>query len=164
MTTPAEPEPLYPDDEDLGATRVWTLPLQGERTLTLTARFLGLGSSRSQVHSHPGDDNPDDRRCFACRWYEPRIFKESDGEQRYMLYTVGASEVAGEIDRIKYRYAADAYEAVMILSVPHQSDKNKRFLSAPAKEMFLTASSFDAVIACANDCMDAVEAGQRRTA
>lgn len=140
-------EPLYPDDHDLGVTRKWSLPRQDSPAhLIVSAQFIGLGTSQEDVHSHSGPVLTDDRRCLACRWFEARLFLTKEEDQRYLLYKVGASNIPGEVDRIRYRHAKDAFEAVLFMSVPHNTDPKARFLGAPAKDMFITAGAFDDAI------------------
>lgn len=147
MTEKTAAEPLYPDDHDLGRLHEWRLPRQDSpEHLTVEAQFIGLGTSQEDMHSHSGPVLTDDRRCLACRWFEARMFLTKDEGQRYLLYKVGASNIPGEIDMIRYRYVKDAYEAVLCMSVPHNTDPKARFLGAPVKDMFTTAGAFDDAI------------------
>jgi hypothetical protein len=132
---------LYPQPDEVGDTDVWKLPLTyGE--LEVEAVFLGVSSSRQDGHSHSGDVVTDDRPCKRCRWFEPRIFRETGGERRYVLYTLGCSDVPGEKDFIRYKYARDAYEAVANMKTPHR-ETGKRAIVGVTKRMFEMAAAFD---------------------
>jgi hypothetical protein len=109
---------LYPQLDEVGETDVWCLP-QSVGYAEVKARFLGVSTSRQAVHSHPGDYVTDTRKCHRCRWFEPRLFRETSGVRRYLIYTIGCSDVPGEIDLIRLRWARDGYEAVSLLKTPH---------------------------------------------
>jgi hypothetical protein len=131
----------YPQPDEAGDIAVWTLPLAyGE--LEIEAQFLGVASSQQDGHSHPGEIVTDNRKCARCRWFEPRIFRETDGERRYILYTVGCSDVPGEKDLIRYRYARDGYEAVANMKTPHPVT-GVRAIVGVTKRLFEQAASFD---------------------
>lgn len=133
---------LYPQSDEAGEEDVWVLPLDYGQ-LQVEGRFLGMDSSQQDGHSHPGEVVVDDRRCARCRWFEPRIFRETGGERRYVLYTIGCSDVPGEKDFIRYRYARDAYEAVANMKTPHPQT-GVRAIVGVTQRMFTQASAFDA--------------------
>lgn len=141
MITDERRAELYPQEDEIGDQDTWRLPLQDGKILEIDAVFLGVASARQDKHNHSGEHAPEGRRCPACRWYEPRIFKVSDSG-KYLLYTLGCSDLPGEIDVPRYRYAADAFEAVFNMAT-HDPEKNTRFLTTPARMMFLKASEHD---------------------
>lgn len=134
---------LYPQPDEVGEDLVWELPLSYGK-LTVEGVFLGMASARQDKHNHAGQYPPQGRRCPACRWYEPRLFREGDGERRYVLYSLGCSDLPHETDRPRYRYAADADEAIFSMSTPKDGT---RFLTAPAMSMFRMAAGYDPDIA-----------------
>lgn len=139
---------LYPQDDEVGETDIWDLPLEHDKDLEVRGIFLGVASARQDKHNHGGDFTPPGRRCPACRWYEPRIFRETGSERRYVLYTLGCSNMPGETDRPRFRFAADAHEAIFIMSTPKG---DTRFLTAPAMKMFEMAAGHDIEIKKALD-------------
>lgn len=145
MITDARRSELYPTPDEVGEEDTWHLPLLRAGTLDLDAVFLGVASARQDRHNHPGEFAPADRRCPACRWYEPRIFRISDSG-KYLVYTLGCSDMPGEVDVPRYRYAADAYEVIFNMSTIDEVTGN-RFLTIPAKQMFLMAAEHDPDIA-----------------
>jgi len=136
---------LYPQPDEVGESDTWRLPLVQEKELELNAEFLGVASARQDKHNHSGEFAPKGRRCPACRWYEPRIFRVI-ATGKYLLYTLGCSNLPGEIDVPRYRYAADAHEAIFNMAT-HDAEKGTRFLTTPAKMMFLMAAENDPAIA-----------------
>lgn len=134
-------EELYPQSDETGEEDLWRLPLT-HGDLEIEARFLGVASSQQDGHSHPGETVIDSRKCSRCRWFEPRIFRETSGERRYILYTIGCSDVPGETDFIRYKYARDAYEAVANMKTPHPQT-GVRAIVGVTKRMFEQAAAFD---------------------
>lgn len=145
MITDARRAELYPQPDEIGDHDTWHLPLLHEGTLDLDAVFLGVASARQDKHNHAGEFADRGRRCPACRWYEPRIFRVGDSG-KYLMYTLGCSDVPGEVDVPRYRYAADAHEAIFNMAT-HDSEKSTRFLTTPARMMFLMAAEHDRAIA-----------------
>lgn len=145
MITDERRADLYPQEDEVGESDTWRLPLLSDKELVFEGDFLGVASARQDRHNHAGDFAQKGRRCPACRWYEPRIFKIKD-TGKYLLYTLGCSEVPGEIDVPRYRYAVDAFEAVFNMAT-HDSEKSTRFLTTPARMMFLMAAEHDPAIA-----------------
>lgn len=139
MITDSARTELYPQEDEVGDSLRWDLPLN-HGGLEFEGIFLGVASARQDRHAHGGEFTPPGRRCPACRWYEPRIFRETTGAHRYVLYTLGCSDLPGETDRPRYRYAADAYEAIFIMSTPKG---DTRFLTSPAMRMFEMAAVRD---------------------
>ena len=136
---------LYPQPDEVGDRFIWELPLLHDKTLEIEAVFLGVSTARQDKHTHSGEFTPKGRRCPACRWYEPRIFKVTESG-KYLLYTLGCSDLPGEVDVPRYRYAADAFEAIFNMAT-HDPEKNTRFLTTPARIMFLMAAEHDEGIA-----------------
>lgn len=145
MITDERRAELYPQEDEVGEADVWHLPLMHGKTIDVDGTFLGVASARQDKHNHAGEHAPQGRRCPACRWYEPRIFK-IEGNGKYLLYTLGCSDLPDEIDVPRYRYATDAFEAIFNMAT-HDAEKNARFLTTPARLMFLMAAEHDEAIA-----------------
>jgi hypothetical protein len=151
---------LYPQADEVGEEAVWELPL-GEifaapgrdpdahhgGFLTVDGVFIGVATARQDKHNHAGPFAPRERRCPGCRWFEPRIFRELTGKRRYVMYTLGCSNMPGESDRPRYRYANDAFEAIFVMSTEKDDGSGARFLSGPAQRMFDMAAQQDPEIA-----------------
>lgn len=108
---------LYPQPDEVGDTDDWDLPTM-DRQVSFRGRFLGAATSQQETHSHSGEVVTDNRKCARCRWFEPRIFWDLNAG-RYVLYTIGCSDVPGEVDLIRFRYGRDAYEAITVMMTPH---------------------------------------------
>lgn len=125
-------EIVYPTEEDIGVSRSWDLPLDYGQ-LQFDGELLGLATTHQEAHTHPGEFAPRGRKCQGCRWSELHIFRESDDDRRFIIYTVGASDVPEEIDRCRVRYGSDAWEAVYALSSQHGEDPERRMISFVAR-------------------------------
>jgi hypothetical protein len=141
ITDPHRTE-LYPQPDEVGEEFDLDLPLE-HGSLPVHGVFLGVASARQDKHNHAGEFTPGGRRCPACRWYEPRLFRETAPPRRYVLYTLGCSNMPGETDRPRYRFAEDAYEAIFTMSTP---SGDTRFLTAPAMALFKMAALHDVEI------------------
>lgn len=139
MTT--DRDELYPQPDEIGEIDHWCLPLNyGE--LTIIGQFLGVSTSQQSEHSHPGPFVTDDRKCPRCRWFEPRMFHETEGEHRYVMYTIGCSDVPSEKDLIRYRFGRDAHEALAVMKTPHPKT-GIRSLVGVTRRMFEQAAELD---------------------
>lgn len=153
-----EPEP--PPAHNVGRAGVWRLPLlspadsrlvsdSGE--LRLSGTFIGFGSSHNDAHNHDaGAPKPGDRPCSACRWFESRLFRVTDGPDRerlglYVVYNVGQSVVAGEQPRYSYTAARSPYEVIEVLTTVRSRDDGgvRRVLGNPARRMLGQAAFHD---------------------
>jgi hypothetical protein len=131
---------LYPQPDEVGETDVWELPTMNG-TIFVEGTFLGSATSQQESHSHAGETVPDDRKCPRCRWFEPRIFWEQD-RSRYVLYTIGCSDVPGEVDFIRFRFGRDAHEAITSMMTPHPVT-GVRGIVGVTKRMFEEAAKHD---------------------
>jgi hypothetical protein len=139
--------PELPDHEEAGSMGEWPLPVSdtGE-VLTVTGRFLGVGSSARSAHApHLGEFAEAGERCRACRWFEARIFRfgeNADGD--FVVYNVGQSVVPGETPRYTVRRVASAEEVVDLLT--RRSDGGvggSSTVSLPAEIVLSTAAQHD---------------------
>lgn len=131
---------LYPQPDEVGEEDVWVLPtMQGE--IEVDGIFLGSATSQQDSHSHSGEVVTDDRKCARCRWFEPRLFREQN-TKRYVMYTIGCSDVPGERDLIRFRYGRDAYETIATMKTPHPVT-GERGIVGVTKRMFDKAAEFD---------------------
>src|SRR5206468_5631751 len=86
-----------PTDTHVGRVARWTLP-SGNDVVEIVGEFLGISTSyQPQHHYHRGTFADAGDRCRACRWFEPRIFRESGGARRYLIHRTGRSAVPGEV-------------------------------------------------------------------
>lgn len=131
---------LYPQTDEVGEEDVWVLPTMQEE-VEIEGIFLGFATSQQDAHSHTGDVVTDDRPCRRCRWFEPRLFRER-GLGRYVMYTIGCSDVPGEKDLIRFRYGRDAYEAIATMKTPHPVT-GVRGIVGVTKRMFDQAADHD---------------------
>lgn len=130
-----------PTSGSVGYVGEWTLPLDdwedGEE-LHFRAKFLGFATSYQPKHrDHPGQYAEQGDRCGACRWFEPRIFREVDGARRYLLYNIGDTVVPGEETRYRYQWMLSADDILNALVV----DGNQ--LSLPARRVIAEAVGHD---------------------
>lgn len=138
-----------PRADDLGVEDTWTL-LTERGEIEIRAVFLGFGSSQRTDHwpvAHPNGGYESDpvpvARCRACRWYELRIFRELDGEQRYFNYHIGVSIVPGEKNRHSYRYLASAHDVIDDLATRRHESAQDGTVALPAAQALDDAIEFD---------------------
>lgn len=135
-----------PGGVDSGREATWRLPTVitddddvVDGVLTLTARFLGLGSSRYDRHAdHPGRWATREERCGQCRWYELRLFRVSRND--YVLYHVGRSQVPGEVDLCRHERAYSPQEVIERCVVRHPG---RASLTRPSARALAQAAPFD---------------------
>jgi len=135
-----------PGFDQVGWIDHWILPGVGE-PIILDGTFLGMSSSRRTEHRGHDDTEfaPQGIRCSACRWFEPRIFRETDEPKRFLLHQTGVSIVPGETNRIRLEYALTGEEVIAVMvtrrSLPNGSQD--AFLTMPASRVLAQASAFD---------------------
>lgn len=122
----------YPIIDDVGTTQAWDLPLDYGR-LQFTGVLLGMATTYQDAHTHPGQYAPKGRKCQGCRWSELHVFQETSGDKRFIIFTVGASDVPGEVDRCRVRYGKDPWEVVYNLSSQHPENTERRLISFVAR-------------------------------
>jgi hypothetical protein len=136
---------VLPGVDDVGRSRVWELPM-GEETLSIDARFLGMGSSRRDRHDHPAPDlaRPG-QKCSACRWFEPRIFREREGRRRFLVHHTGRSVVPGEMDRTRAEWVLTPAEVIesMLTRRNVGGVQQVPYLTKPAARVLAQASEHD---------------------
>jgi hypothetical protein len=140
--------PTLPGPQDLGRFGVWVLPMQDGTKIDFEGYFLGLSSSRKPNHeNHAGSAfgmsgtwTSLDHRCGACRWFEPRIFVQGDGQRFYGLYKLGATIVPGESNRISFEQAAGAFELIELLTVPKDG---RAVLTIPGRRVLTQGMGYD---------------------
>lgn len=135
-----------PTLESVGLTQEWVIPTGGNRELRFHAKLLGVVSSRRPVHdrSHAGREYASQgEQCGACRWFEPRIFREVSRTMlgRYLVHFAGMSIVPGETTRLRYEWAVSPHEVVEVLTTRHD---RSAFLTIPAARVLSQAANFDA--------------------
>lgn len=144
-----------PTLESVGLIETWVIPAGRGPEVTLHGKLLGVVSSRRPVHdrSHAGREYASQgEQCGACRWFEPRIFREVIPDEkygfsptkttqgRYLVHFAGMSIVPGETTRLRYEWAVSPHEVIEVLTTRH--DKSV-FLTIPAARVLSQAANFD---------------------
>lgn len=100
----------------------FTITTEQQGTWTFEAERLASDTSYSPRHNHdttfvlPGTDaNGRKNKCAACRWHEVDIYRTDKGE--YILHTVGASNVPGEIDFARLSRTDSPYTLIELATV-----------------------------------------------
>lgn len=114
---------LLPGPDLVGTTSTWSLPGSDGVLLVVRADFIGWASSRTASHwdHRPGTFASVSTRCRACRWFEPRIFREvrdpdDPDPERYLVHSAGMTAVPGEHILTKHAWALSADEVLDLLS------------------------------------------------
>jgi hypothetical protein len=135
-----------PDESDVGNAAEWIL-LSGSEELRVNALFLGVGTSYTSWHKHPPDRHAElNERCRACRWFEPRIFREVSGQRRYLVHRAGRSIIPGEVSYTSHEWVHGAYEVIEVLTTRRRdADTGNRlpYLTHPAARVLAQAASHD---------------------
>jgi len=115
---------LLPKRDLVGTTEHWTLPA-GNSFVELDGRFLGFSTSYRHRHINHAHNEfaVASERCSACRWFEPRIFRETEGQRRFLIHRAGISIVPGESTRTSYEWVISAYEVVEALTTRKATNK-----------------------------------------
>lgn len=96
-------------------------------TLRFEGWIIGAATSRQRVHRSHGDERfaPRKVKCSACRWNEVTIYVRQHPEDNnrfdYVVVTVGASEVPGEVDLQTITETSSAFEVLEALTVRPRS-------------------------------------------
>lgn len=134
-----------PVNVDVGRVDRWVLPTDdGAGEVEVDGIFLGVSSSYRDRHAHrPAIDYAAPReRCTACRWFEPRIFRETSGDRRYLLHLAGRTVVPDERTRSRHQWLLSPHEVIENLTTRRVS-ANEVFLSPPAARVLALAAEFD---------------------
>lgn len=144
-----------PTLDRVGLIETWTLPAAQNTQVTFDGKLLGAVSSRRPFHdkSHEGRAYAGrGEQCGACRWFEPRIFREVIPDKkygfspakttpgRYLVHFAGMSIVPGETNRLRHEWAVSPHEVVELLTTRHDRDV---FLTIPAARVLSQAANFD---------------------
>lgn len=126
MTASIEPTANLPAAEQVGVRTHWVLPA-GPQTVELDGDFIGFATSHREQHeNHRSTTYASTKdRCRACRWFEPRIFRETDGQERYLIHYAGVSVVPGEVTHTRVEWAHSAEEILAALSTPWSGPAQK---------------------------------------
>lgn len=97
------------------------------KTLEFHGAIIGSATSERDDHrGHPGTEYaPRNVKCSACRWLEVTIYLRRNGDPStndaptydYVIHTLGASDVPGEIDFVRLWETSSAFEVVELLTV-----------------------------------------------
>jgi hypothetical protein len=138
---------ILPTEDDVGRVDDWELP-SGDELIRVRAQFIGLSSSFRPQHYDHNDDvfaRPL-MRCRACRWFEPRIFREVDGRRRYLVHRTGRTIVPGETILTSHEWVRSAYEVIEVLTTrrqDHRTGNRAPFLTQPAARVLAQAATYD---------------------
>jgi hypothetical protein len=146
MTTPDIADLIIlPTEHDVGHVSDWELP-SGDDVINTHAWFLGMGTSYDATHRHPGRHHAElNERCRACRWFEPRIFRECD-KGRYLIHRTGRSIVPGEVSLTSHEWVSGAYEVIEALTTRRfdtRTGSRAPYLTQPAARVLAQAASHD---------------------
>jgi hypothetical protein len=136
-----------PTASDVGLIEDWVLPLddfEDGEVLRFRAKFLGLSTSEQLQHRNHEPGAAYARpgiRCGACRWFEPRLFREDRGARRYLLYLTGQTIVPREDIRYRYEWLTSATDVIGQLLTHRGSGPGT--LSPPALKMLAEAIGHD---------------------
>lgn len=151
-----DPRLALPGVGDVGRTDSWDIPTESG-IVTVQAVFLGTSSSYRSGHrgrrsvtnpsgqNHPASDFATGAvRCSSCRWFEPRLFRETGPDRRFLVHRTGVSIVPGEVDRFRLEYLLSAHEVIEHFVTRHSGqDSPAPFLSVPAAKILGQAAGFD---------------------
>jgi hypothetical protein len=139
-------EVVLPADDQVGSIADWTLP-SGDGVVRTYARFIGVSSSsQTQHYAHAGKYAGLDERCRACRWFEPRIFREVDGQRRYLVHRTGRSIVPGEISLTGHEWLRGPFEVLEALTTRKRDQRTgdrTPYLTQPAARVLAMAATYD---------------------
>lgn len=136
-----------PSVRRVGETGRWELPVdvddETEEIVTIEGVFIGMGTSHTGFHRHHrGNYAAKNERCGACRWFETRLFKLTDGD--YVLYHVGATIVPGELVFHRMGRARSAYEVVEMYT--DRARDGTVTMTKPAARALSQGAGFDAAL------------------
>lgn len=132
-----------PDESQAGRVSTWTVE-SGDVVFDVHARLLGVSTSYVDRHNHPADRSAlPNEGCRACRWFEPRIFREVDGQKRYLIHRTGRSVVEGEVSYTSHEWVYSAHEVIEVLTTRRNGRRNLPYLTHPAARVLAQASSHD---------------------
>jgi hypothetical protein len=77
----------------------------------------------------------------ACRWFEPRIFREVDGARRYLVHRIGMSIVPTEVPYASHEWVNGAFEVVEVLTTRRAG--SRPYLTHPAARVLAQAADYD---------------------
>jgi hypothetical protein len=133
---------VLPDVEEVGLSGGWILPDDdGGSTVELNGKLLGVSTSHWDRHfGHPLNSFvAPGERCGSCRWFEVRIFRDTDNKQ-YMIHYAGRSIVPEEKTRSRYEWLNGAHAVLEALTTRRVSGV---YLTPPAARVMAQAASQD---------------------
>lgn len=139
-----------PGPSAVGRTGEWVLPLdpyEDGPVERFDGQFLGMGSSHRETHINHEDQRfaPRGTPCSGCRWFESRIFV--DGNERFLLYTVGQSIVDNEEPRYRAEWVVSPYEVIDLLTTFRPAEQpggqRQQSLSYAARRALAQAANFN---------------------
>jgi hypothetical protein len=121
---------------------------QQNHVLEFRGQLLGQASSESAIHRGHDPNDPATRhaakqvKCSACRWLEIQLYRRvGDGQTDYVVHTMGASNVPGEIDYERVTETPSAFEVVEALTV--RKSRGDVFMPPQHAKVLALAAEFD---------------------
>jgi hypothetical protein len=133
---------VLPDVEDVGLSGEWILPDEdGNSIVELNAKLLGVSSSHWDRHvgHKPNEYVEPGERCGSCRWFEVRIFRDTESKQ-YMIHYAGRSIVPEEKTRSRYEWLNGAHAVLEALTTRRVAGV---YLTPPAARVMAQAAGQD---------------------
>lgn len=146
MTLREVQDASLPMADEVGRVDRWVLPT-GNDVVELTGRFIGISTTRQPIHHHPDGRAADvNEKCRACRWFEPRIFRESSDRRRYLVHRTGQSAIPGEVTLTSHEWVLSPFEVIEALTTrkrdPRTGDRTP-YLTQPAARVLAQAADHD---------------------
>lgn len=137
-----------PTVRDVGRVALWVLPTSdGADEVRIDGQFLGVSSSCANYHQHPGGEYATlGKKCRACRWFEPRIFRERAGERRYLVHRTGRSIVPDELTLTSHEWVRGPYGVIESLTTRRRdpsTGSRDPYLTYPAARVLAQAAAYD---------------------
>jgi hypothetical protein len=148
-----------PGTDHVDTVADWELPTtDGDDVVRIYGRFLGLATTHRDRHTHDGEFASQGERCGACRWFEPRIFRElvletSPGGSgrpterwvggRYLVHYAGQTDVPGEETRTRHEWVDGPHEVLEQFVTRNRPNRPEPFLTAPAARVLAQAAQYD---------------------
>jgi hypothetical protein len=118
----------------------------GTTDVKVRGRLLGYATTEQDGHeNHPGEWAGERVKCPRCRWTEVYIYSTEGvpGEKRFLVLTIGRSDVPDEVDLVRRSPAANALLVTEAL-VMRNSTSGRTHRTHCGARALAEASSFDA--------------------
>jgi hypothetical protein len=139
-----------PGRDDAGCLGTWHVTDWSGKTVEITGKFLGAGSTSRPFHKgHRAGEFPlKGQHCSACRWTEIGLFREDDPEGEFLIVNRGMSIVPGEVERVSMAFATVETVKELVLML-RELGHGGMLLTSPAMQMLAQATEHDVDLAAA---------------